>query len=141
MTSYRIPAQAVILALSALAFGSQLVGQTPAPATPTGATPVRRVPIGTGTISGVVTAAETGRPVGNARVSLTGGASGPTGRSDALSNPLVPPGALSAGRGGTPAMIPSVYGFYMQVSRTVLTDAQGQFVFQRLPPGQFNLNV
>jgi len=88
---------------------------------------VRRIPVGTAQIAGMVTAADTGRPVRGARVSLNGS---------------VP--AVEGGRGlqaltavGMPGTVQGVTA----VSRVALTDDQGQFAFDRLPAGRFTLSV
>ena len=66
---------AVLFAQTALSGQAPAIGQTrdgpPPPPT------VRRIPIGTSTISGTVTAADTGRPIRGARVSVSGTADRP----------------------------------------------------------------
>ena len=135
-------------ALSGQGFGAtQRDGPPPPPA-------VRRIPIGTSTISGTVTAADTGKPIRGARVSVGGTAGTPgaargavlggapgvvIGGSTAVA-PVGPGGVTPLGRGGVPlAVAAGLSG--TGLSRTVLTDASGQFSFERLPAGQFTLNV
>ena len=135
-------------ALSGQGFGAtQRDGPPPPPA-------VRRIPIGTSTISGTVTAADTGKPIRGARVSVGGTAGAPgAARGAALGGapgvviggstavaPVGPGGVTPLGRGGVPlAVAAGLSG--TGLSRTALTDASGQFSFERLPAGQFTLNV
>jgi len=100
---------------------------------------VQQVPIGTGTISGTVLAADTGRPLSRARVNLSGSAtvtdSGRSSASPGLAN-------SAPGRGvGTPVVngvpVPGSLG----LSRSVVTDAEGQFTFAKLPAGLYSLNA
>jgi hypothetical protein len=96
------------------------------------------IPVGAGSISGVVAAADTGRPIAGARVSVSGStlaASGATG---------VPPGAMIMGsRGGafpgpgTPG-VPTLEPF---VNRVAISDASGHFSIERLPAGLFTVSV
>jgi hypothetical protein len=87
-----------------------------APIAPAGQAPARdnsqiKIPIGTGTISGVVLSSTTGRPVGKARLSLNGTESG------------------------------AAPGSELGLSRSVITDGQGQFTFGQLPAGKFSLSA
>lgn len=118
----------------------------------------RVIPVGSSSLSGTVVAADTGRPVRGARVSVSGiivtpGAAGaaPAGRgglaggvpggvaSGVLGAPVVgtaPQAGLPA-RGGSGVQAGSVQG----LSRMVMTDADGQFTFPRMPAGQFTLSI
>jgi hypothetical protein len=125
------PAIAVLFASgSAVAVWAQApaIPQPPPPAPPNAprdiATPQpRTVPVGAGSIVGIVTAAENGRPLRNARVSLIG----------AAGSASAPP-VDAVGRGlGAANVIP--------LSRATITDSLGQFTFQQLPAGEFNLSV
>lgn len=99
---------------------------------------MRRIPVGTGMISGTVTIADTGQPVRNARVTLNGTTRPPEG----LPAGGTAPSATTIGRGGVPVqVIGGLATGTMSFSRSVLTDAQGQFSFARLPAGQFSLNA
>jgi protocatechuate 3,4-dioxygenase beta subunit len=98
---------------------------------------MRRIPIGTGVIAGTVTAADTGQPVRNARVSLNGTFRSPD---SAAGGPAGAGANVFTGRGGMPVEV-SFQGGMSSVSRTVITDAQGQFSFQKLPQGVFSLNA
>jgi hypothetical protein len=100
---------------------------------------VRQVPIGTATISGTVLAADSGRPLTRARVSLSGSATvADTGRAGSVGAP-----APAGGRGGP--VTPTVNGMPVSGSlglgRTVVTDSQGQFTFAKLPAGNYTINV
>jgi protocatechuate 3,4-dioxygenase beta subunit len=136
----RIASRAVVLlslsltTVSGLGLAPQQRDSTPQPQ-------VRRVPVGTATISGTVTSAD-GRPVSGARVSVNGTMTLSSARSG---GPAMPPGVsvqvgIAMGRSGvqiTNVIMPSG----PSASRTAMTNAQGQFVFERLPAGQFSLNV
>ena len=54
--------------------------------------------------------------------------------------PVVPGGVTLSGRGGVPLTVAAGLSG-TGLSRTVLTDASGQFSFERLPAGQFTLSV
>jgi hypothetical protein len=99
---------------------------------------MRRIPVGTGMISGTVTIADTGQPVRNARVTLNGTTRPPEG----LPAGGTAPSVTTMGRGGVPVQVTAGLATgTMSFSRSVLTDAQGQFSFPRLPTGQFSLNA
>lgn len=101
---------------------------------------VLRIPVGTAQISGSVVASDSGRPIRSVNVTLSGAtdaalqaASGPPGeRSFSVAGSIQTGGAISvspgAGGGGS-------------LNRTVTTDAQGQFVFDKLPAGRFTLSA
>jgi hypothetical protein len=153
------------VSLGAAALAAQIVssGQAPVAGQPRDMPPpppaVRRIPIGTSTISGTITAADTGRPIRGARVSVNGttvvpGAGygavvgGAMGSVPAGAPPGVVVGGISvvgvqpggvATVGGVP--LTGRGGFGTSVNRTVVTDASGQFSFPRLPAGQFTLMV
>jgi hypothetical protein len=113
------------------------------------------VPVGTGQVTGMVTAAATGSPIGRAVVRLTGPSrvslqeatelmgrgrgvvpgsgqgrgvgGGQTARGGVAPNPAA--AAQSAGRGG------------LNVNRTAISDSSGRFVFDHVPAGQYTLSV
>ena len=129
-----------LVGLSALAFGGLVTAQVvflpgQAPARDTGAPPTeRRIPVGTSTISGTVMTADTGRPIRGARVSVNG------------QTPIVvqPPSAPPVGRGGLPVQSGVVAGVGPRrtgVSRSAVTDANGEFSFPRLPAGQYQVAI
>jgi hypothetical protein len=101
---------------------------------------IRRVPVGSAVISGTVTVADTGQPVRGARVMLNGSfrppETGAGGTGPASAAPMT-----VLGRGGEPMQVLTNFAGSMSVSRTVVTDAQGNFSFPRLPAGQFSLNA
>jgi hypothetical protein len=118
---------------------------------------VRSIPIGTSVISGTVTTADTGRPVRGAQVFVSGSfaparaggpaSAAPPGASGVVGGVIggIPGGTVggvSGGRTGAPAgassMLIQVGG---STSRTALTDAFGNFVFERLPAGQYTVRV
>jgi protocatechuate 3,4-dioxygenase beta subunit len=85
---------------------------------------VRRIPVGSGTISGVVLSADTGRPIRNARVSLSGQA-----------------GVVPAGRGIAPPTRDGPSLPTLSISRAAASDEQGRFAFGRLAPGRYSVSV
>lgn len=115
----------------------------------------RQVPVGTASVVGQVIDAQTGQPVAQARVSLSGMTS--FGLSMAAQPPGVPPPGVTTGRGSvgvsaglsvvlpgaqqSMSMVSSAGGSASSVGRTFVTDAQGRFVFNHLPAGKFNLTV
>jgi len=101
--------------------------------------PERRVPVGTSTIAGTVTAVDTGRPIPGARVTVNGTITMPEGRSGRSSaanvaSPMVTAG-LSIGAGGQSG------SRGMSATRSTMTDAQGRFEVGRLPAGRFTVTV
>jgi len=122
--------------------------QRDAPAPPP--QPARVVAVGTSSIVGQIVDAQSGQPVAQARLSL----SGMTSFGLALS--AQPPGAGAgpgAGRSGGVAVgmsvtlpsgaSPSVSstGGQTNAGRAAITDAQGHFVFKNLPAGKYQLTV
>jgi hypothetical protein len=143
--------RASLLALLALSFVAPLASQVApipapsqagqtrdaAPAQPT----ERRIPVGTGSLSGTVVSADLGRPVRGARIMLSGqvtvGDAGVTG--GRASGMTFTAGPTPAGlRGGGPAQMG---GGIMGLSRNAVTDETGSFSFPRLPAGQFQLQI
>jgi hypothetical protein len=86
----------------------------------------RTVPVGTATISGVVTSTATGRPIANVRLTLSGQS-----------------GVPSPTRGGAPvpAAVVAQAGAVMFLNRVVLSDDQGRYAFDALPAGRFTLTA
>ena len=110
------------------------------------------MPVGSGSITGVVTSGDSGRPVAGARVQLSGTAGNPAALEPVLTalrgaaRGVPPPN----GANGSPAAAPTVTingatinlsQISVNVSRSVMTDAQGVFTFSRLPGGTFSLSV
>lgn len=136
-----------LLCVWTLAFGAwataqvvSLPGQAPA-RDPSGQQPTeRRIPVGTATISGTVLTADTGRPVRNARVSVSGQI--PIAVNAATPGPAAPvqPAALPLARGQVMVQIGRGAGL-AGVSRSAITDASGQFSFPRLPAGNYQLSI
>jgi hypothetical protein len=163
------------LVLVATPLGVPLIGRTPQGAivitpprdpVPPSASPrdpaqptVRRIPVGTAGVSGIVTTADTGRPVRGARVSVNGSTAAASGRLGGVAGMLpggVPGGVVTTSggsvtfgggtvtlsSGGAPGQSTATLGPIAAVaSRTTLTDAQGQFVIDKLPAGQYSLTV
>ena len=110
------------------------------------------MPVGSSSISGVVTTADTGRPVAGARVQLNGTAGAP-GAYESLMTQMrnaargaAAQGGGANGAGNLPTMTFNGVTINMSqlsinVSRSVMTDAQGVFSFQKLPGGTFTINV
>lgn len=129
--------------------------QVPPPAPPPPATPAaagqglardpsqgrgRSIPLGTGVVSGMVVAADTGRPLSRARVNLSGTVTSTdsgAGGAGAI--------AGAGGRGGAVGGIQVINGVQvsggMGFGRTVVTDSQGQFSFPKVPAGQYTVSV
>jgi protocatechuate 3,4-dioxygenase beta subunit len=105
-------------------------GSTPVQQSPNAqrAQPTRTIAVGTASISGVVTAADTGRPLRNARVILSGTAGPPRGD----------------GAGGAipqPPANPPLANDNIGVNRSTLTNAQGRFTFDRLAAGRYSVSA
>lgn len=99
--------------------------------------PPRPVPVGGATVSGVVTTQDGGRPIREARVLLVGTVTLPDGLIESLT-------ASASGAGaGAPPMNgrASSIGASLRVSRSVITDNSGRFVFAKLPAGRYTINV
>src|SRR5262245_33280336 len=102
----------------------------------------RTVPVGTATIDGTITAADSGRALKGVRVTISGTVS-------AVGRGGTPPGSATAAgapvsRGAGSPVTSSVPGGAVGQSgftRTVITDAQGQFIVPRLPAGRFTITV
>ncbi len=112
-----------VLAIAATAAATpQLTIVDPMPAgAPRDAANTREIPIGTGEISGVVTAAATGRPLANVRLNLSGSV-----RTTTTNTP-------------GPGLVTTLVGTGTPLSRTTVSDDQGRFVFDALPAGGFIL--
>lgn len=134
------PSLVCVWALASAALATAQVVSLPgqAPARDGSAAPPteRRVPVGTATISGTVVAADTGRPVRNARVSVSAQVQVAMDGAAAGRGDVVLRGAPAVGlrgvAGGT-----AVTG----VGRSIATDASGQFSFARLPAGQYQISI
>jgi protocatechuate 3,4-dioxygenase beta subunit len=110
---------------------------------------VRRVPVGTGVITGTITAADTGRPLRGVRVSING-TSGPAATrmgGPGSAAPTLPGGVtvtmtmgVAQGRGAVPSGTSGPVSS-MSSSRTAVTDAQGAFIFEHLPAGRYSVNA
>ena len=98
---------------------------------------VRRVPVGTAVITGTVTAADTGRPLRGVRVTVNG-STGPL--SARLGGPGMESAMAVAGRGPIPPGMSGGVGM-LNASRTAVTDAQGGFVIDHLPAGQYSISA
>ena len=163
----RVTASAWVIVIAALSLGTALASQTVSsgqgsglgpgqprdvpPAPPT----ARRIPIGTSTITGSVTAADTGKPIRGARVSVSGSVVTAAGQNPppggmpggvvvgGISVVSIVPGGVATSGGMTTSVPMTGRGVMggMGLSRSVLTDESGQFTFQRLPAGQFTLMV
>ncbi|HYN08315.1 MAG TPA: hypothetical protein VES67_13105 [Vicinamibacterales bacterium] len=101
---------------------------------------IRRVPVGAAVLSGTVVLADTGQPVRGARVTLNGSFRPPESAAGGSGAAATAPTTIF-GRGGEPIQVVSNFAGGMSLSRTVVTDAQGQFSFPRLPAGQFSLSA
>ena len=107
----------------------------------------RLIPVGAASLSGTVVTADTGRPIRGARVTLNGSAV----MNLAPSTTVTIPGARGGGAAAASASGASPFaqgnlsvpasGPAAGLSRTVITDAQGQFAFPRLPAGQFTISA
>ena len=100
-----------------------VAGQTP-PRDPRPQEAGRQIPVGTAAISGVVMSIETGAPLRNAHVTLSGSA-----------------GVIPAGRGMAPPTNSTPQPPTLSISRQVTTDAQGRFSFTRLAQGRYAVSV
>ncbi|HEX5142160.1 MAG TPA: carboxypeptidase-like regulatory domain-containing protein, partial [Dehalococcoidia bacterium] len=115
---------------------------------------VQQVPVGTAEIAGTVTRVDTGRPVRGALMTLSGNSDVPL----AVRGRTAAGGVRGAGGGlgeaagrsaafavEVPSSIQTPAGVFstatLPLSRTALTDDQGNFVFDRLPSGRFTLSA
>lgn len=106
--------------------------RTPAPGQPG----QRLVPVGPGSISGIVVSGTTSRPIPGATVMLQGTAGPPVGADGTIPPPPVV--TARAPSGGSP---PPAGPMHLSLSRTVTTDAQGRFAFPALAAGQYSVRV
>ncbi|MEO7190483.1 MAG: hypothetical protein ABI051_05460 [Vicinamibacterales bacterium] len=100
------------------------------------------VPIGTGSLGGTVVAADTGRPIRGARVTVSGTASGgsaPAGAAPAGARNVV--GGIAGGSTVTLGAIAQSASSGPGLTRNTITDEQGQFLFEAMPSGQFTVNA
>jgi uncharacterized protein (DUF2141 family) len=113
----------------------------------------RTVPVGNGAISGAVMAADTGRPLAKARVNLGGVATSasPAGQGASANAPT----GAAGGRGGRGLNAPNAINVSGQnvmmvngaqvngvsLQRTLITDAQGNFSFDKVPAGEYTVSV
>lgn len=141
---------ASILAMLSLALSpvlAQVVAGPPRDAAAANQPTERRIPIGSSTISGSVVTADTGRPIRGARVNVSGQvtanleAMNATGRATSGPAPGVVPMIITGGRGGVATQLTGGMGTPTGMSRSVMTDANGQFSFPRMPAGQFQITV
>lgn len=111
----------------------------------------RTVPVGNGAVSGAVMAADTGRPLAKARVNLGGVATSasPAGQG-ASANATVAAAGGRAGRGANaPAaangpnvtMVNGAQVNGVSLQRSLITDAQGNFSFDKVPAGEYTVSV
>jgi protocatechuate 3,4-dioxygenase beta subunit len=119
----------VFAALAAVSLvHAQDLAQQPGGVQPQRPPATRLIPVGTASISGIVTASDTGRPVRNARVSLSGTAGPPRGDGEG--------GAIPK-----PAVSPPLANDNIAVSRTTLTNEQGRFTFTSLAAGRYSVSA
>ena len=108
----------------------------------------RQVPVGTSSIVGRIVDAQSGQPVAQARLNL----SGMTAFGMALSSQPPSAGGTGPGRSGGVSVGMSVTlpsgvstnisgGQMTNAGRSGITDAQGNFVFRNLPAGKYQLTV
>jgi len=107
----------------------------------------RTVPVGNGAITGAVMAADTGRPLARARVNLGGVATSTAGQGASANAAAAPgrggrgAGASSASTGPNVMMVNGAQVSGMSLQRTIITDAQGQFSFDKVPAGEYTVSV
>ncbi len=101
----------------------------------------RAIPVGTGAITGMVLAADTGRPIARARVVLSGAATVPEGQSAGSPTPGVASASVAVAGRGTVINGVQIGSNNFGVSRVVATDAQGQFAFQKVPAGVYTISA
>jgi hypothetical protein len=105
---------------------------------------MRRIPVGTGSIVGTITAADTGRPLSGVRVIANGAIAQSVQTSGAPVASSVSPPAITSltfvgnapvGRGSSAGVV--VGG----VTRMAITDVQGTFVIENLPDASYTLTA
>jgi len=123
--------------------------QVPPPQMPT----ERRVPVGTASIGGTITASDTGRPIRGARVSVNGNIPAGTrtvpggvpirgqGAGAAVQAPPVVVGGASGGRSESNGVAMATQIMTMGASRSAISDNFGNFLIENLPAGQYTLSV
>ena len=102
----------------------------------------RPIPVGTSSISGTVVAADSGKPIAGARVTVSGSVPANVVAPGAGRGGAAPPRDVGVTiqpvtRGGANAVISSP----SSLNRFVMTDSNGQFSFPRMPAGNFTINV
>ena len=120
-------AGALALTPAGHAFEPQARDVAPMPNQPT----ERSVAIGTSTIAGTVTAADTGRPIRGANVNVNATIGTPPSSGPLAGNPIGALGRAGAGVGVSVAF----------VSRQAVTDSAGRFSIERLPAASYTINV
>ena len=126
-----MPRYVISVGVCCVALGALVAAQVSVRDPGLAASGVRRVPIGTATLTGTVVAADTGRPLANARVAVNG----QTGSRATIAAAAAQPQGRSGAAG--PGALVAFAGF----SRQAVSDAQGRFVMQALPQGQFTVDV
>ena len=137
---------ASVILLSVLALAAGAAGQVassvaqsgPVPAPPNIRPGARPVPVGTATLSGTVTAADTGRPIRGARVMLS--MSPPTADPSAAARGLAMP-VLARGTPAPAGATGITTVLAMSLNRTAVTDADGRFSVASLPAGPYRVTV
>lgn len=137
---------------------AQVIAGPPPPPGRGGGPQTRQMPIGTAVISGTVTAADTGRAIRNAIVTVSGQSDVPIsgrGSQAGAASRGAPPGSAAgrgAGDGGLGMVVTGGIGAGtsiveqratsgMFLSRSTTTDNEGRFVFEHLPSGRFTIGV
>src|SRR5688572_1081787 len=136
-----------ITALNVPGHAQVIAGPPPPPPAGGGRGPqTRQIPIGTAVIAGTVTAADTGRAIRNAFVTVSGQSDVTLPARGSQTGPAsrgAPPG--SGGRRGAGEIFSTTpLGEQrpapgMSLSRSTTTDSEGRFVFDHLPSGRFTI--